>query len=304
MGRTGAVELSGDRIINAPQDRLYDALHDPVTLRQVIPGCQSLSVGEGRSQVASVVKVGPIRANVSTTVETFNEDRPAGYSLYAIANAGPAGSGAGTAHLALAAVDENTTNIAYHVSVELDGRIADLGQDVLDETARTLINEFFSRLKLLLETPEEGVVAKAMADAAAARGGAQVDERVHVAQEPLPAPAPPPPAPPPPAPAPASRARTPASTRMVFGDTPSGEDTGEASSEFPGGYDDRHEDVLSQPDGWRPGLRDERPGGSAQFPGEARGAPVGRSEGMSGTKRWILVALGLAVIAYLLSGGF
>lgn len=297
------MELSGDRIINAPQDRLYDALHDPVTLRQILPGCQSLSVNDGKAQITSVVKVGPVRANVSTTVEVFNEDRPAGYSLYAIANAGPAGSGAGTAHVALAAVDEATTNLAYHLSVDFEGRFAELGQSVLEETARTLIAEFFSRLKLLLETPEDGVIVAMPASSAESRT-VNVDEIAAPVEEPL-RPAPPPPPPPPPR----RPVGTPASTRMVFGDASPGADepdvdantlTSEPIHRGTPIETDPRETARTAPTA--PQRADAAP--TNALPRELRSDPRRPPETMSNAKRWFLVAVGVAVIIFLLSGGF
>lgn len=289
------MELSGDTIIDAPQERVYDALHDPVTLRQVLPGCQSLTVADGRSQLSSLVKVGPIRASVATTVELFNEDRPAGYSLYAIGNAGPAGAGAGTAHVALAAVDEETTNLAYHLSVELDGRLGELSEEVVEETARTLIAEFVSRLKLLVESPAVETVGPA-GDGEAARPAAEPEaER----------PAPPPPAPPPAA-GPAAHRDTPASTRMVFGQAePDGDDEDGAEpvrEDGPGEADEVYDESYAPERDAGPAFGAER-GGRVEEPRTVSRRVARQGEGMSNTRRWLLVALGILVIAYLLSGG-
>lgn len=281
---------------------MYDALHDPVTLRQILPGCQSLTTAGGKSQISSLVKIGPIRATVSTTVEVFNEDRPAGYSLYAIANAGNAGSGAGTAHVALAAVDEDTTNLAYHISADLDGRIAELGDDVLEETARTLIAEFFSRLKLLLETPD----AERREEPREAIDVPQIPEReVEPTEATTPLPSPPLPTQTPAGWA--ARQDTPASTRMVLGQSSEPAELSQEDEirpgEEPAGYG------LTPSRYEREGPSDERVDEpqaerSGSHPHAPKPTHLQASEGMSSTKRWLLVALGVAVIAYLLSGGF
>lgn len=264
------VELSGEAIIKAPQARVYNALHDPVTLRQTLPGCQSFTTAGGKSSIATLVKVGPIRATVHSTVEVFNEDPPAGYSLYAIANAGSAGSGAGTAHVALAEVDADTTSLAYHLSADLDGQIAELDEDVIDSTARTLIAEFISRLQLVVEPQPVADNGEAKASGhAAAR-----DDRT----------------------APGSASLTPdaATDRDAAFATEDGAETRVAEPQ---------QDAVG---GTSPADLGEARVWSAARPEPTRSSARSRGageEGMASWQRWLLVAVGIAIIIYLLSGG-
>lgn len=169
------MEVTGEKVIVAPQVRVYDALHDPVILRQAIPGVQTLTkFGDGRYHITAALAVGSLRPTFTGTVEVYNEDRPAGYSLRGEAHAGAAGGVSGSAHVALAAVDADTTNLAYHVTADLGGEIGAIEDARIEPIARTLVAAFFARLQSVLdgEAVDADGLDDADAPAALARRGA------------------------------------------------------------------------------------------------------------------------------------
>ncbi|WP_075219786.1 SRPBCC family protein [Acuticoccus yangtzensis] len=145
------MEFSGEKVIGASQERVYDALHDPVVLRQVLPGVQSLhKLDADKYEISATLKIGGLKPTLSGLVELYNQDRPSGYSLRGQASSAN-GTAIGSAHVALAAIDSETTNLAYHISMDLDGQLAAIEVLRLETTARTLTGEFFSRLQTLLD---------------------------------------------------------------------------------------------------------------------------------------------------------
>lgn len=146
------MELTGEKVIHGSQTRVWAALHDPSILRQAIPGMQTLNkVAGDRYDVTAALKVGPMRPSFTATIEVYNEDRPSGYSLRGLASSPGSGAVAGNAHIALAAIDGQTTNLAYHITADLDGKLAALEGVLIEATGRTLAEEFFSRLQTLLD---------------------------------------------------------------------------------------------------------------------------------------------------------
>ncbi len=147
------MELTGEQVLSAPRNDVYAMLHDPATLRQAIPGCQRFTqIDATRYEAEIALKIGPISSTFLALVTLYNDDAPMGFSMHGHADSGRAVGGAdGNAHVALAVIDENTTNLAYHCAVTPLGRIGDLPDDVIDKKARTLTAEFFSRLQLLLD---------------------------------------------------------------------------------------------------------------------------------------------------------
>ena len=150
------MELTGEKVIEAPRERLFEALRDRVVLRQTLPGIRSIGTGdEGGCVVELAVKLGGLRAKLEGAFDLYDDDPPAGYSLFGRADAGALGGLHAHAHVALASVDETATNVAYHLSVDLEGRLGELEPSVVEAKARELALEFFSRLELCLVTEEQ-----------------------------------------------------------------------------------------------------------------------------------------------------
>ena len=67
------MEISGEQIINAPQETIWDALNDPEILQHCIPGCKSLTQTEnGGFDAAIQAKVGPVKATFKGSVTLEN----------------------------------------------------------------------------------------------------------------------------------------------------------------------------------------------------------------------------------------
>jgi carbon monoxide dehydrogenase subunit G len=59
------MKVSGEALIPAPRERVWEALNDPEVLKQCIPGCEEI-VKKSPSQFEArvVAKVGPVKAKV------------------------------------------------------------------------------------------------------------------------------------------------------------------------------------------------------------------------------------------------
>ncbi len=54
------MDMTGEYRINAPRQKVWDALNDPAVLRACIPGCESLTrEGDNRLAATLRVKIGP-----------------------------------------------------------------------------------------------------------------------------------------------------------------------------------------------------------------------------------------------------
>src|SRR3974390_1742892 len=139
------MNMSGEQRIDAPRQRVWEALNDPNILRASIPGCLSLEKEADDRFAATVeVKVGPIGARFKGAVALTNPDPPNGCTLILQGNGGITGSVKGNAKVRLRE-DAGTTLIAYDVDAEVSGRMAQLGGPVIDATAKQLAGKFFTR---------------------------------------------------------------------------------------------------------------------------------------------------------------
>jgi uncharacterized protein len=121
------MNMSGEQRINAPRQRVWEALNDPKILRASIPGCQTLEKEADDRFAATVeVKVGPIGARFKGTVSLTNLDPPSGCVLILQGNGGITGSVKGNAKVRLRE-DAGSTLVAYEVDAEVAGRMAQLG---------------------------------------------------------------------------------------------------------------------------------------------------------------------------------
>ncbi|MEM6846561.1 MAG: SRPBCC domain-containing protein [Pseudomonadota bacterium] len=146
------MEATGEKAIDAPRERVYNALHDVVVLKRILPGVQTASrdgADSIRLDTQSDLGNGPTHFVVQ--LEFYNEDPPAGYSVRGRIDGGDAGMLRGNAHIALASISETTTNLAYHVSGEATGPLADLRADEMERRMRVLLDAFIMNLAAYVE---------------------------------------------------------------------------------------------------------------------------------------------------------
>lgn len=145
------MNFDGERQINADRETVFAALNDPEVLRQSIPGCESLEKTSDTSFAAKVgLKVGPVRAAFTGEVDLEDLNPPESYTITGKGKGGAAGFAKGTAKVHLAEKDGGTL-LTYTVSVDLGGKIAQLGSRLVTGTANRLSGEFFDTFSDLAE---------------------------------------------------------------------------------------------------------------------------------------------------------
>ncbi|MEM8853535.1 MAG: carbon monoxide dehydrogenase subunit G [Pseudomonadota bacterium] len=305
------MDLTAEKVINAPPEHVFDALNDPAILRQAIPGCQSLhKESDSRYAMTVALKVGPLRSTFAGTIAVDNVDRPSGYTLIGEADGGVVGKARGRAHVALAAIDEGTTNLAYHLTAETEGELADLDERIVATTARTLANEFFSRLQLLVESVDAPSMIESLGARDARAAAPQADAP---ADAPLPAEATTPVDAPAQADAPAAGNETPVAAGEGAKDAPVAPQPAAkvpAASYTEGAVADvpvREEELAERMPRTPSRTLETITTGTASFGQASRDAPVqvsGEADGGQSPMRWVLAAIGALIVILLLSGGF
>ncbi len=151
----GAMEQSGEYRIAAPRDRVWAALNDPDVLRRCLEGCESLSRGpEGSFHAVVKAKIGPLSAAFEGEVALKDLDPPNGYTMEVTAKGGAAGFARGTAKVALAA-DGAETRLTYAAEGRVGGKLAQIGQRLIDAAARKTADDFFAAFQREVEGPAE-----------------------------------------------------------------------------------------------------------------------------------------------------
>ncbi len=167
-----SMDMTGERRIPAPRERVWTALNDPEVLRSSIPGCESLEKLSDTEMKALVgVKIGPIAARFSGRVQLADLDPPRAYTISGDGQGGAAGFAKGGAKIALDE-DEGATLLHYAVQAQVGGKLAQLGARLIDASAKQLADQFFdnfTRHLTLAEGEASPPVAPLAADVAPAQ---------------------------------------------------------------------------------------------------------------------------------------
>ena len=139
-----AMTMNGEVQLAAPREVVWTKLNDPEVLKASIPGCEELERTEDNGFRATVkVKVGPVSARFKGRVTLSDLDPPNGYKINGEGEGGVAGFAKGGASVKLAEKDGGTL-LNYEVEAQIGGKLAQLGQRLINGTAKKLADEFFT----------------------------------------------------------------------------------------------------------------------------------------------------------------
>lgn len=155
-----AMQMSEERIINAPPATVWAALFDPDVLKACVPGCEELSGSAEDGYSATVVqKVGPVKATFRGEVTMQDVSAPESCTLVGEGKGGAAGFAKGEARVHLAPTDDGQTLLTYNVDAKVGGKLAQLGSRIVDGFARKMAADFFTRFQETIEGPSDPAVA-------------------------------------------------------------------------------------------------------------------------------------------------
>lgn len=152
------MEMSGEFRIPAPIEKVWAALNDPEILQQSVPGCQSIvKLSDTEMEGAVTASVGPVKATFKGSVILSDVNPPHSYTLTGQGKGGPAGFAKGVAKVTLTE-DGGITVLRYTAQASVGGKLAQIGQRLIDGTAKKLSEEFFGNfIKILGGAPTEPV---------------------------------------------------------------------------------------------------------------------------------------------------
>ena len=140
-----ALVIEGEERIEAPVQKVWEALNDPSMLKACIPGCQSLEKKSDNELAATVVlKIGPIKATFAGEVKLLNLNPPHSYTIAGEGKGGVAGFAKGGANVTLSEDGPDVTVLKYEAKADVGGKIAQLGSRLIQSTSKKLAGQFFS----------------------------------------------------------------------------------------------------------------------------------------------------------------
>jgi carbon monoxide dehydrogenase subunit G len=140
------MKIQGDYTLNAPRQRVWDALLDPEILAKTLPGCEELvPVGFNAYDMQMKIAMGMVNGAFAGRVELADQQPPESYTLR-LNGRGKIGFVNGVGRFQLAEAGEQTTAVSYEGEVQAGGLIAGVGQRLMDMSAKMMIKRFFTAL--------------------------------------------------------------------------------------------------------------------------------------------------------------
>ena len=159
------MEFTGRYTIRAQPEAIWAALNDPDVLKACIPGCEALSRTDATHFIGSArLKIGPLSATFRGKVTLSELDPPRRCIVKGEGEGGVAGFARGQAEILLTP-EENQTVLSYKADANVGGKLAQVGQRLVDGAARQIADEFFSRFTTevgAIETPPVSTAAQAL----------------------------------------------------------------------------------------------------------------------------------------------
>ena len=139
--------LSGTFTFEGPRSRVWDILQDPEVLAKALPGTKTLTkVGEDRYQGIMKVSVGPMSAaEFNISVELKDKIEPEKFSML-IDGKGGVGFTKGTATIELDEQPGPVTVMTYTSDVQIGGKIAAVGQRLLESVGKMMTKQALEAL--------------------------------------------------------------------------------------------------------------------------------------------------------------
>jgi hypothetical protein len=149
------MKLEGTYTFDAPQAEVWKALMDPETLKAIMPGCEELTqTGQDEYKAALKIKVGPVQGNFQGNVKLSDINEPDSYTMQ-VDGKGPAGFMKGVGGVKLEAQGESTV-MHYSGDAQVGGRIASVGQRLLDSSAKALTRQSLDGLHEIIKADVQG----------------------------------------------------------------------------------------------------------------------------------------------------
>ena len=133
------MKIEGDYLFEAGVQDVWDALFDPDVLAAAMPGCEKLELIDDELVGEMTIKVGPISGKFTGKVKLEDKVEPEHYKMIVDGRGAP-GFVKATATIALAPEGDGT-RLRYSADAQIGGKIASVGQRLLDASAKAIAKQ-------------------------------------------------------------------------------------------------------------------------------------------------------------------
>lgn len=145
------MDVSGEYTFDAPQELVWEALQDPDVLSNAMPGGEGFAeVGENEFEGKLKIKVGPVQGKFTGNIKLTDIIAPESYHMK-VEGKGAPGFVNAEGSLKLTGQGDQT-HMVYEGSAQVGGRIASVGQRLMDSSAKSIIRQSLEGLNAYLQT--------------------------------------------------------------------------------------------------------------------------------------------------------
>jgi len=153
------VRIEGEYIFNGPREEVWEVVRDPEVLASAFPGTQRPNkVSESDYEVSMNIRVGPVAGVFSGRIVVSNEVPPESCTL-TVDGKGAPGWASGVGDILLVAQEDGTTLMKYEGEMQVGGKLASVGQRLLDTASKSIIRQGLEALNLALQARIEAQAA-------------------------------------------------------------------------------------------------------------------------------------------------
>lgn len=167
------MKIAGEATLQAPVDKVWDALLDPAVLVRTIPGCEKLeTTGENAYAMTVTAGVAAIKGTYAGTCR-LTDLRPGESLVLSAQGAGAPGTIAADVFVRFGDNGDGTTRLSYDADAIVGGMIGGVGQRMLSSVSRRMAGEFFGNVDGVLNgAPTEAAAAAPVAASEGSEGPA------------------------------------------------------------------------------------------------------------------------------------
>ena len=139
------MKVAGTSSLPVTPERAYALLQDPDVLAKCIPGCEGLDrVAEDEYAMRMKMGIASISGRFDGKVRISEKNPPVSFRM-SVEGAGKIGFMKGDGVITLSAAD-SASNVQFEGDVQVGGTIANVGQRLIETTAKMIIKRFFDCL--------------------------------------------------------------------------------------------------------------------------------------------------------------
>ncbi len=140
------MDLKGDQQLSGTPEQVFALLQDPGILASIMPGCDELrKTSEDEYEGTIKARLGPISSTFEARFLISDKKPPHSYKLQ-MNGQGPGGFVSGDTQIVLEANSEGTM-LSYTGTATVGGKIASIGQRLVESGAKIIIKQGFKALK-------------------------------------------------------------------------------------------------------------------------------------------------------------